>query len=65
MIFSPIFGYYGDRSSRKRLMVIGILFWCCFTVLGSFSQVCGLAVLDSFLLTTPLCLTSYALVVSG
>jgi hypothetical protein len=39
MIFSPIFGYFGDRSNRKILIVIGVMFWCLFTVGGSFAQV--------------------------
>lgn len=37
MIFSPIFGYLGDRWSRKLLILVGILFWSVFTVGGSFS----------------------------
>jgi MFS family permease len=39
MIFSPVFGYFGDRSSRTRLIFIGVIFWCIFTVAGSFATV--------------------------
>ena len=36
MIFAPLFGYLGDRRSRKILMCIGITFWSVTTLLGSF-----------------------------
>lgn len=36
MLFSPIFGYFGDHYSRKWLIVIGLLFWSVFTLLGSY-----------------------------
>lgn len=36
MIFSPIFGYCGDRYSRKYLMLGGIAFWSVVTLAGSF-----------------------------
>ncbi|XP_023215591.1 protein spinster homolog 1-like [Centruroides sculpturatus] len=36
MIFAPIFGYLGDRYSRKWLIVGGISFWSATTLLGSF-----------------------------
>jgi len=36
MIFAPLFGYWGDRYSRKYLMAFGILFWSLTTFLGSF-----------------------------
>lgn len=36
MIFAPIFGYLGDRYSRKMIMVGGILFWTVTTLAGSF-----------------------------
>ena len=39
MIFSPIFGYFGDRGNRKTLILIGVSFWCVFTLAGSFAQV--------------------------
>ncbi|XP_053207305.1 protein spinster homolog 1-like [Panonychus citri] len=35
MIMAPIFGYLGDRYSRKYLMAAGILFWSMTTYLGS------------------------------
>eukprot|EP00056_Hartaetosiga_gracilis_P020993 m.22241 g.22241 ORF g.22241 m.22241 type:complete len:380 (-) comp8819_c0_seq3:355-1494(-) len=38
MLFSPVFGYYGDRVNRKMLITIGILFWSVFTLAGSFSK---------------------------
>lgn len=36
MIFAPIFGYLGDRYSRKWLIVGGITFWSATTLFGSF-----------------------------
>lgn len=36
MIFAPLFGYWGDRYSRKYLMAFGVLFWSGTTLLGSF-----------------------------
>ena len=36
MIFSPIFGYLGDRYNRKYIMAGGILFWSVITLAGSF-----------------------------
>ena len=36
MVFSPIFGWAGDRYSRKYLMLGGILFWSIVTLSGSF-----------------------------
>ncbi|EGD75631.1 hypothetical protein PTSG_06695 [Salpingoeca rosetta] len=38
MVFSPVFGYLGDRFNRKILITVGIIFWSIFTVGGSFSQ---------------------------
>ncbi|OQR66258.1 protein spinster1-like [Tropilaelaps mercedesae] len=35
MIFAPVFGYLGDRYSRKILMAGGVLFWSITTLLGS------------------------------
>lgn len=35
MVFAPIFGYLGDRYSRKYVMAIGILIWSVTTFLGS------------------------------
>ena len=39
MLFSPLFGYLGDRYTRKYIMAIGILLWSLFTLAGSFSVV--------------------------
>ena len=36
MIFAPLFGYWGDRYSRKYLMAFGVLFWSLTTLFGSF-----------------------------
>ncbi|XP_013775801.1 protein spinster homolog 1-like isoform X2 [Limulus polyphemus] len=36
MIMAPIFGYLGDRYSRKLIMGCGVLFWSLTTLLGSF-----------------------------
>lgn len=36
MIFAPLFGYWGDRYSRKYLMAFGVLFWSATTLMGSF-----------------------------
>jgi predicted MFS family arabinose efflux permease len=36
MIFAPIFGYLGDRYSRKHIMAFGIALWGCTTLLGSY-----------------------------
>ncbi|ESN93752.1 hypothetical protein HELRODRAFT_88291 [Helobdella robusta] len=36
MLFSPLFGYLGDRYNRKWAMIGGILFWSVVTFLGSF-----------------------------
>jgi len=38
MLFAPIFGYLGDRHSRKLLLAIGISFWSVSTLIGSFMQ---------------------------
>ena len=35
MVFAPIFGYLGDRYSRKYVMAIGIFIWSATTFLGS------------------------------
>ncbi len=39
MLLSPIFGYLGDRYTRKYIIAIGILLWSVFTLVGSFSLV--------------------------
>ncbi|XP_050311311.1 protein spinster isoform X3 [Anthonomus grandis grandis] len=36
MIFGPIFGYLGDRYSRKWLMAFGVTLWSLTTLCGSF-----------------------------
>ncbi|KAL4713991.1 hypothetical protein ACJJTC_005622 [Scirpophaga incertulas] len=36
MIFAPIFGYLGDRYSRKMIMAFGVALWSLTTLLGSF-----------------------------
>ena len=36
MIFAPVFGYLGDRYSRKWLLAVGISFWSLSTLAGSF-----------------------------
>lgn len=36
---SPIFGYLGDRISRKKLMAIGVIGWSLGTCLSGFAQV--------------------------
>ena len=40
MLLSPLFGYLGDRYTRKYLMAVGIFIWSGFVLLGSFSVVC-------------------------
>jgi len=35
-IFSPVFGYLGDRYNRKMFMSIGIAIWSGVTLLSSF-----------------------------
>ena len=36
MVFSPIFGFLGDRYVRKIIMACGIFFWAGVTLAGSF-----------------------------
>ncbi|GIY40160.1 hypothetical protein CEXT_807661 [Caerostris extrusa] len=36
MIMAPVFGYLGDRYSRKKIIAFGVLFWSMTTLLGSF-----------------------------
>ena len=36
MVFSPIFGFLGDRYVRKVIMACGIFFWAGVTLAGSF-----------------------------
>lgn len=39
MICAPIFGYLGDRYSRKAIMASGVFLWSITTLLGSFMEV--------------------------
>jgi len=39
MVFAPIFGYLGDRYSRKHIMALGIATWVAATLIGSFMPV--------------------------
>ena len=36
MVFAPLFGYLGDRYSRKAIMAAGVFLWSIFTLIGSF-----------------------------
>lgn len=36
MIMAPVFGYLGDRYSRKYIMAFGVTFWSLTTLAGSF-----------------------------
>uniref|UniRef100_A0A2Y9D3G0 Major facilitator superfamily (MFS) profile domain-containing protein n=1 Tax=Anopheles quadriannulatus TaxID=34691 RepID=A0A2Y9D3G0_ANOQN len=36
MVFAPLFGYLGDRYSRKWIMVLGVSLWSTTTLLGSY-----------------------------
>ncbi|XP_058457620.1 protein spinster isoform X1 [Malaya genurostris] len=36
MVFAPVFGYLGDRYSRKWIMALGVFLWSTTTLLGSF-----------------------------
>ncbi|XP_023325518.1 protein spinster [Eurytemora carolleeae] len=38
LLFAPIFGYLGDRYSRKWILGIGIGFWSLSTLIGSFMK---------------------------
>jgi len=39
MIFAPLFGYLGDRYSRKLIMSGGVFLWCLTTFIGSYMKV--------------------------
>ncbi|XP_053663898.1 protein spinster [Anopheles marshallii] len=41
MIFAPVFGYLGDRYSRKWIMVLGVSLWSTTTLLGSYMNQFG------------------------
>jgi len=36
MLFAPLFGYAGDRWSRKWIMILGLCLWAAATFVGSF-----------------------------
>ena len=38
MLFAPLFGYLGDRWSRKYIMLLGLSLWALATFLGSFMK---------------------------
>jgi len=38
MLFAPLFGYLGDRGSRKWIMILGLSLWAMSTFLGSFMK---------------------------
>ncbi|KAM3965083.1 lysolipid transporter protein spinster isoform 2-T2 [Aphomia sociella] len=42
MVFAPIFGYLGDRYSRRAIMASGVALWCVTTFIGSFIAHFGL-----------------------
>lgn len=39
MLAGPIFGYFGDRYSRRWLMAFGVTLWSFTTLVGSFMNV--------------------------
>lgn len=41
MVCAPIFGYLGDRYSRRWIMILGVALWSGTTLLGSFMQQFG------------------------
>ncbi|XP_017960211.1 protein spinster isoform X2 [Drosophila navojoa] len=41
MVFAPLFGYMGDRYSRRWLMVVGVALWSTTTLFGSFMKTFG------------------------
>lgn len=45
MLVAPLFGYLGDRFSRKYLMAVGLFFWSLATLVGSFMPTYGLFLL--------------------
>ncbi|KAK4874836.1 hypothetical protein RN001_014196 [Aquatica leii] len=45
MIFAPIFGYLGDRYSRRIIMAFGVFLWSLTTFAGSYMDNFGLFVL--------------------
>uniref|UniRef100_A0A182YLE7 Major facilitator superfamily (MFS) profile domain-containing protein n=1 Tax=Anopheles stephensi TaxID=30069 RepID=A0A182YLE7_ANOST len=41
MLFAPLFGYLGDRYSRKWIMVLGVTLWSTTTLAGSYMKTFG------------------------
>ncbi|KAF4527802.1 hypothetical protein B566_EDAN016214 [Ephemera danica] len=41
MIFAPLFGYLGDRYSRRAIMAFGVFLWSLTTLVGSFMDSYG------------------------
>ncbi|KAJ9598500.1 hypothetical protein L9F63_010820, partial [Diploptera punctata] len=41
MIFAPLFGYLGDRHSRRIIMAFGVFLWSITTLVGSFMHTYG------------------------
>uniref|UniRef100_A0A1A9V617 Major facilitator superfamily (MFS) profile domain-containing protein n=1 Tax=Glossina austeni TaxID=7395 RepID=A0A1A9V617_GLOAU len=41
MVCAPIFGYMGDRYSRRWIMAVGVVLWSATTLLGSFMKEFG------------------------
>ncbi|XP_065366601.1 protein spinster isoform X1 [Calliphora vicina] len=41
MVCAPIFGYLGDRYSRRWIMAVGVLLWSTTTLVGSFMNSFG------------------------
>lgn len=39
MVFAPLFGYLGDRYSRRYIMAFGVFLWSLTTLVGSFMDV--------------------------
>ena len=38
MVFAPIFGFLGDRYSRKWIMAVGVAIWVLAVLVGSFME---------------------------
>ena len=49
MIFAPLFGFLGDRYSRKWIMAMGVFLWSLTTLLGSFMEVGEVADCECYL----------------
>ncbi len=46
-VSAPVFGYLGDRYSRKWLMVIGIFLWGTMSLTGTFMPVRSMRIAQS------------------